>query len=110
MKLLFDQNISPKLSDHFKDTFKEAVHIQDLNLDSAGDIELWEYARSNNFTIVTKDSDFNHLVSLYGFPPKVIWIRRGNCTTKQIQDMIKDHIEGIRLFINDSENGIFTLI
>jgi predicted nuclease of predicted toxin-antitoxin system len=109
MKLLFDQNLSPKLADCFRDKFHESVHLQNIGLDTVQDMVVWEFARSNNFTIVTKDSDFNNIVSLFGFPPKVIWIRKGNCTTQQIITMIAEHIEGISSFIKDSENGILTI-
>jgi predicted nuclease of predicted toxin-antitoxin system len=109
MKLLFDQNLSPKLADSFSDKFNGTMHLQDLGLDGAEDMVVWEYAKSNSFTIVTKDSDFNNMVSLFGFPPKVIWIRKGNCTTQQIKVMITEHIEGITTFIKDSENGILTI-
>jgi predicted nuclease of predicted toxin-antitoxin system len=57
MKLLFDQNLSPKLADCFRDSFKDTMHLYDLGLDAAEDLIVWKYARSNNFTIVTKDSD-----------------------------------------------------
>ena len=109
MKLLIDQNLSPKLAGSFRDKFSNTVHLQNLGLDVAEDLVVWEYAKSNGFTIVTKDSDFNNMVSLFGFPPKVIWIKKGNCSTKQIETMIAKHIEGIIAFINDSENGILSI-
>ncbi len=60
MKLLFDQNLSPKLADCFQVDFDNVVHLCDLGFEAAEDIFVWKYAKSNNFTIVTKDSDFNH--------------------------------------------------
>jgi predicted nuclease of predicted toxin-antitoxin system len=110
MKLLFDQNLSPLLADNFKGNFDESVHIRDLGLDRAEDAKVWEYAKSNNYTIVSKDSDFNNMVSLFGFPPKVIWIRKGNCTTKEIRRLLTNNLEEIKKFISDSENGILTII
>ena len=109
MKLLFDQNLSPRLADSFRDKFNGTAHLQDLGLDAAEDFVVWEYAKSNSFTIITKDSDFNNMVSLFGFPPKVIWIKKGNCTTQQIKVMITEHVVRIKAFINDSENGILTI-
>ena len=109
MKLLFDQHLSPGLVKYFKDTFDDAVHVQDLGLDTADDITIWEYTKSNKFAIVSKDSDFNNIVSLFGFPPKIIWLRKGNCSTTLIKEMIKEQIEVIISFINDTENGILTI-
>jgi predicted nuclease of predicted toxin-antitoxin system len=54
-------------------------------MDQADDHEVWNYAQTNGFTIVTRDSDYNELLVLRGFPPKVIWIRRGNCSTMKFQ-------------------------
>ena len=70
MKLLFDQNLSPRLAGYCKDYFSDSTHLSDIGLDAAEDLIIWNYARSNNYTIVTKDSDFNNIVSLFGFPPK----------------------------------------
>lgn len=109
MKLLFDQNLSPRLAEYFKDSFKVTVHVQEIELDTSDDRIVWEYAKSNLFTIITKDSDFNNMASLYGFPPKVIWIRRGNCSTNLIKEIIEAHKEIIVKFINNEENGILSI-
>ena len=39
---------------------------------------IWEYAKNNNFTVISKDSDFYQRALLYGHPPKLIWLRIGN--------------------------------
>ena len=108
MKLLFDQNLSPKLATHFAKTFPGSKHLQDVSLDSANDSTVWEFAKNEGFTIVTKDNDFNNMVSFFGFPPKVIWIRRGNSSTKDIKILIETNIEKIQSFISDTTNGILT--
>ena len=108
MKLLFDQNISPKLAIFFAKTFAGSKHLQDLSLDVANDSIVWEFAKKEGFTIVTKDNDFNDLVAFFGFPPKVIWIRRGNCSTNDIRELLNSNIEKVKAFISDSTNGILT--
>lgn len=80
----------------------------DLNLEIANDSIVWEFAKKEGFTIVTKDNDFNNLVAFFGFPPKVIWIRRGNCSTNEINGLLNSNIEKIKSFILDSTNGILT--
>jgi predicted nuclease of predicted toxin-antitoxin system len=72
-------------------------------------LNIWKYALSNDFTIVTRDSDYNELLVLKGFPPKVIWIRRGNCSTNEIETMLRSHIEDIQLLAIDQTFGILTL-
>jgi predicted nuclease of predicted toxin-antitoxin system len=59
MKLLFDQNLSPKLVDRLADLFPESCHLQAVALDCANDDRVWEYARQNGFAIVSKDVDCN---------------------------------------------------
>ena len=109
MKLLFDQNLSPKLTLNFDEYFEDVKHVQDLGLDRAEDDEILQYARSNSFTIVTKDSDFGDLISIFGFPPKIIWIRRGNCSIKEIITLLKENLDRIRSFGKDKVNGILNI-
>lgn len=108
MKLLFDQNLSPKLAFHFTSKFEGSKHLQDISLDKSDDTFVWEYAKLNGFTIVTKDSDFNNLVTFFGFPPKVMWMRRGNCSTTEIKALIETNFDKISAFISDNVNGILT--
>ncbi len=109
MKLLFDHNLSPKLVDRLADLFPESTHLYTLGMDQADDREVWNYAQSNGFTIVTRDSDYNELLVLLGFPPKVVWIRRGNCSTSTIEAMLRSHLADIQTLASDSTLGILTL-
>jgi predicted nuclease of predicted toxin-antitoxin system len=68
-----------------------------------------EYARREGFVIVTKDSDFSDLCILLGFPPKVIWIRRGNCRSRDIEAILRDHQKDIEALGRDEVIGILTL-
>src|SRR5262245_45840228 len=81
MKLLFDHNLSYKLVGRLTDLFPDSMHVRNVNLHEADDRPVWEYARAHGFAIVSKDEDFHQLSFLYGAPPKVVWVRLGNCTT-----------------------------
>ena len=72
MKLLFDQNLSPKLVFRMDNLFPNSVHVQSVGLDTASDAVLWHYARINGFLIVSKDADFSDKSAIEGQPPKVI--------------------------------------
>lgn len=109
MKLLFDHNLSPKLVQRLADLFPDSTHVYTLGMDEADDREVWDYAQRHDFIIVTKDSDYNELLGLRGFPPKVIWIRRGNCSTTDIESILRTHEADIQQLINDSNLGILTL-
>jgi predicted nuclease of predicted toxin-antitoxin system len=78
-------------------------------MDRADDIKIWEYARQQDYTIVTRDSDYNDLSLVRGFPPKVIWIRRGNCSTHEIEDMLRAATDDIQEFFQNPDLGILTL-
>ena len=54
MKLLFDQNLSPKLVNRLADLLPGSSHVQSVGLDCANDDVVWEYARQNEFAIVSK--------------------------------------------------------
>ncbi|MBN2090235.1 DUF5615 family PIN-like protein [candidate division KSB1 bacterium] len=105
MKILLDQNLSPRLVSRLLDLYPDSVHVSNLGLASALDKEIWDYARHHNFIIVTKDVDFNEMGLLYGFPPKIIWIRRGNCSTKDIEMSLRENYESIKLLWEDKNIG-----
>jgi len=80
-----------------------------LGIDQASDDQVWELARQDGYTIVTKDSDFGDLSVLRGFPPKVIWVRLGNCTTQQIEDLIRNNNEAVTALESDPTVGLLSL-
>jgi predicted nuclease of predicted toxin-antitoxin system len=91
MKLLFDQNLSCRLVSRLADICPETSHVSLVGLDRVSDDQAWGYARANGYTIVTKDSDFNERSVLRGTPPKVVWLRQGNCTTTQVEATLRRH-------------------
>src|SRR6266566_5195890 len=105
MRLLFDQNLSPKLPLLLADIYPESVHIRDLGLRDATDTQIWEYSRSNGYDIVSKDSDFQARSQLYGHPPKFIWLRVGNCPVKTIEDLLRTQAVAIHTFGLDKEKS-----
>lgn len=82
MKLLLDQNLSPSLIQALSGDFPGSAHVRDLGLASGTDPAVWGRARTEGF--VSKDSDFRQMSFLFGAPPKVVWIRLGNCSTAEI--------------------------
>ena len=99
MRLLFDQNLSPRLKETLRDLYPESVHVRDVGLESANDHEL---------VIVSKDSDFRQLSFTFGHPPKVIWIRCGNCSTSETESIPRDRYNDLLSFYQD-EQGAFVV-
>lgn len=95
MKLLFDQNLSRKLVTQLADIFPNASHVQIHGLAEKTDTEIWEFAKLNDFCIVTQDADFAERSRLYGSPPKVVWLRCGNAPTNQVETLIRFGQEAI---------------
>ena len=109
MKLLFDQNLPPRLASTLSDLYPDSVHVLHVGLDQAPDPEVRAYAQQNDLSIVTKDADFGEVGLLRGFPPKIIWIRRGNCTTKIIEQILRDSYSVIDAFEKDRSIGVLVL-
>ncbi|OKH11755.1 hypothetical protein NIES208_16855 [[Limnothrix rosea] IAM M-220] len=109
MRLLFDHNLLPSLVKRLADVYPESSHVYLLGLDEVEDIEILKYAKQKEFLVVTKDADFNDLSLIHGFPPKIIWIRRGNCKTSEIEAILRNHYKEIELLVQDSSVGILTL-
>ncbi len=98
MRLLFDENLSPKLVAALADVFPDSAHVDRVGLGSVPDSDVWEYAKAQGFILASKDSDFYDKSALYGQPPKVIWIRRGNCSNRQIQLLLRNKAAVIMAF------------
>jgi predicted nuclease of predicted toxin-antitoxin system len=104
MKLLFDENLSPKLPRLLATEFPNSLHVRDIGMKGCADEIIWEYAKNNNFTVISKDSDFYQRALLYGHPPKLIWLRIGNCNRDILLQLITKYKEQIEDFSNNSDS------
>lgn len=99
MRLLFDQNISYRIISKIKINFPDAVQVKQLGVENYSDIEIWEFAKKNEYTIVTFDSDFFDFANIKGHPPKIIWLRLGNTKTDFLAEIINTRHSIISDFI-----------
>jgi predicted nuclease of predicted toxin-antitoxin system len=109
VKLLFDQNLSPRLVNALGDLYPESVHVRDIGLNNALDETVWDYAARHGLMIISKDSDFHQKSFLFGHPPKVVWIRRGNCSTKDIEAILRAHHTDLMEFEQNEEAAFLTV-
>lgn len=109
MKLLFDQNLSPRLVKSLADLYPGSVHVRDVGLHNALDEAVWEYAARHGLSIVSKDADFHQRSFLFGPPPKVIWVRRGNCSTFDIEAILRAHHIDLQWFEQDVMGAFLAL-
>jgi predicted nuclease of predicted toxin-antitoxin system len=109
MKLLFDENLSPKLPGLLADLFPDSVHVRDVGMKATDDPLVWDYAKNNGFMIVSKDADMHDLSLVFGNPPKVIWLRLGNCSTSQVANLLRRDVDVIKLFYEDEYVSLLAL-
>lgn len=103
MKLLFDQNISFRILSKTRIFFPEAKQVRELGIENFSDVEIWKFAKENNYTIVTFDADFYDLANLKGHPPKIIWLRFGNTKTDFLAEVLNSRNSIIKDFILSKE-------
>lgn len=89
-----------------QDSFPGSEQVRRLELDRADDKTIWQYAQSNDFTIVTQDSDFHELATLYGAPPKIVWLKCGNRPRWYIEALLVKHVDRLEAFAQDPESAV----
>ena len=103
MRLFFDEPLSEDLSHLLRDVFPDSLHVRQIGAGGAKDGKVWQLAKTHGCLLVSKDEDFHRLSVLLGAPPKVIWIRLGNCSTEEIAQLLQQHHADIVRFDEQSE-------
>jgi predicted nuclease of predicted toxin-antitoxin system len=109
MKLLLDENLSPKLCRTIGDLFLDCTHVFHVLPLPASDSGIWEFARTNGFIIASKDNDFRQRSFLHGYPPKVMWLAVGNAGTVEIASLLRTRYDDIAHFAADSDKSLLVL-
>jgi predicted nuclease of predicted toxin-antitoxin system len=103
VKLLLDQNLSPRIVDGLPPQLEGSTHVRNVGLSAASDQAVWDFASERGFTVVSKDGDFHQMSFLYGAPPKVVWLRIGNCTTEAVADLLRSRTADLLSFLAQDE-------
>lgn len=109
MKLLFDENLSHKLVSILSDLFPESLHVRDVELKASDDPAVWQYAKEFGLILVSKDADMHQRSFLFGYPPKIVWVRLGNCSTRQVAELLRRNASTIRTFYEDDDAAFLSL-
>jgi predicted nuclease of predicted toxin-antitoxin system len=109
VKLLLDENLSDRIIPKVVDLYPDSDHVKNLGLANTDDIVIWNYAKVNDFVLVSKDSDFHQRSLLYGHPPKFIYLRIGNSPTSKIIAILRDKLEIIQEFYSSKLESILVL-
>ncbi len=110
MKLLFDQNISPKIVRQIEADFPGSKQVRHVSLEDASDTVIFDYAKKNGYSVVTFDSDFVDLNVMRGIPPKIIWLKTGNLTTRSVSTLLRENMLIIHKFLESEEEEILEII
>lgn len=102
MKLLIDQNISKRIIASITDIFPDSVHVVDVSLSDASDLEVRNYAYLNQYILVTTNNEFFDLNMLLENPPKIIHIKGNHVTSNKLEWALRVNQEGIESFYSDS--------
>jgi predicted nuclease of predicted toxin-antitoxin system len=109
VKLLFDENLSPKLAGTLAADYPGSTHVRAVGLRGAEDAQIWSYARDHGFTIISKDNDFRQRSFLQGAPPKVIWLEVGNAGTDAIAGLLRAERGRLSAFEAEPESALLVL-
>lgn len=109
MKLLFDENLSPRLVDFLAAEYPGSTHVLRADLGGAEDVRVWAYARNEALAIVSKDNDFRQRSFLEGAPPKVVWLEVGNAGTTAIAELLRREQPRMLTFERDEESALLVL-
>ena len=109
VKLLLDQNLSRHLLNSLCEVWAGSVHVGALKMCCATDREIWDYAAKNGYIIVSKDSDFVQMATLFGTPPKIILLATGNASTDSIRHCLLTHKKTINEFCSNPEEALLII-
>lgn len=109
MTLLFDENLSPRLTRLLAPVYPGAEHVFEIGLGSASDTEIWAYATAHERIIVSKDADFAERSLLRGAPPKIIWLRLGNASVADTATVLDQGRVAVHRFAQDRDASLLVL-
>ncbi|HLL90191.1 MAG TPA: DUF5615 family PIN-like protein [Tepidisphaeraceae bacterium] len=107
--LLFDENLSPRLTSQLADIFPGSASVDALDVRGSADEQVWARAVRDGHVIVTRDNDFVARSALLGHPPKVIRVALGNCSTAQVESLIRWRLAAIQGFVADPDAACLEL-
>ncbi len=109
MKLLLDENLSDRIVPQILDLYPGSSHVKSHSLIHTDDVLIWEFAQQQGCTIVSKDADFHQRSLVFGHPPKLVFLRVGNCPTSRITELLRSNYVLLSAFDADPNASILIL-
>lgn len=89
MKFLVDGQLPPALARYLQsDLGAEAIHVNDVGLRNASDVEVWQYAEDLRLIVISKDEDFLSF-AIRADKARLIWVRIGNCRRRALLESFR---------------------
>lgn len=98
MKFLIDNALSPIFADTLRRAGHEASHVRDYGMQADGDEEIFEFAATEERTIISADTDFGTLLALRksAEPSVIIFRRTSNRRPEEQANLLVDCLSDIR--------------
>jgi predicted nuclease of predicted toxin-antitoxin system len=100
VKFLIDNQLPPALARCIQsELHAEAIHISDVKLQTAGDRDVWNYASTGGWILISKDEDF---ASIFSRTPtaRLLWVRLGNLpprlSAREVQTCMAENHRPVR--------------
>jgi predicted nuclease of predicted toxin-antitoxin system len=105
MKLLIDAQLSPSIAAWINDNYPNyrAVSVWAAELRDKNDKYIYDFAKKNNFILVSKDSDFIRLIENFGCPPHLVWITMGNTSNRELRIALEKSLDNVLRVIQEGE-------
>jgi predicted nuclease of predicted toxin-antitoxin system len=109
VKLLLDENLSPKLVPRSRELYGDLVRVREVGLRQADDRGIWDWAKVGGYAIIASHADFVAMSHRLGFPPKVVHIEQCDFPFRIIEDLLRRSAIRIPDFEKDGAEGVLSL-
>ncbi len=111
MKFLLDAHLSWRLVKKLHAQYNGSIHVNQSGLEHpADDKDIWEFAKQNDFVILTFDEDFLNLSLRFGHPPKVVLLRSFDQTSDTVLRLIDTYNTDIQAFCNSNDDSLLQIV
>ncbi len=104
MKIWLDAHLPPRLRLWLSENYAiEAQTVQELGLRTARDLDIYRRAASEDAIIMSKDSDYAELSSIFSSPPQIILLTCGNTSNAELREILSHTLEDALRLIDQGE-------
>lgn len=112
MRLLIDMNLTPRWAEDLSAAGYEAIHWSNMGPATAKDEQICDYARDNDYVLLTSDLDFPQILAHTGAAkPSIVLLRgepltpdlRGAALLQALADCAQDLLQGAIISLDWSD-------